>query len=69
MVIEIAVKKRFLLKDDASTKVFSRLTSMEVFIGVKVYRNTFRAIWGKRRAVGHGMHIQQQTEFWVSFWD
>jgi len=64
MVIEIAVKNDSWprLKDDASTKAFSRLTSIEVFIGVKVYRNTFRAVWGKRRAVGHGMHTQQQTE-------
>ena len=64
MVVEIAVENESWrrLKDDARTKAFSRLTSIQVFVGVKVYKNTFRAIWGKRRAVGHGMHIQQQTE-------
>jgi hypothetical protein len=44
--------------NDARTKEFSRQTSIQVFVGVKVYKNTFRAIWGKRRAMGHGMHIQ-----------
>src|SRR5947209_5657495 len=64
MVVDIAVENESWrrLKDGARTKAFSRLTSIQVFVGVKVYKNTFRAIWGKRRAVGHGMHIQQQTE-------
>src|SRR5436305_7224755 len=64
MVVDIAVENESWrrLKDGARAKAFSRLTSIQVFVGVKVYKNTFRAIWGKRRAVGHGMHIQQQTE-------
>jgi hypothetical protein len=64
MVIEVAVGNESWrkLKDDARTKAFSRMTSIQVYVGVKVFKNTFRAIWGKRRAVGHGIHIEGQTD-------
>ena len=64
MVVEVAVENESWrrLKADARRKTFSRLTSIQVFVGVKVFKKSFRAIWGQRRPVGHGMHIQQQTD-------
>lgn len=51
------------LKDDARNKAFSRLTSIQVVIGVKIYAHHFRAFWAHRRAnPNHGMSIQQTTE-------
>jgi cobalamin biosynthesis protein CobD/CbiB len=50
-------------KDDARNKVFSRLTSIQVVIGVKIYAHHFRAFWAHRRTnPNHGMSIQQTTE-------
>jgi hypothetical protein len=50
------------LKDDARNKAFSRLTSIQVFVGVKIYAHHFRAFWAHRRTnPNYGMYIQQTT--------
>jgi hypothetical protein len=48
---------------DARTKTFSANTSIQVWVGCKLYRSdrTFRCVWGKRRASGSNMRIMRTT--------
>jgi hypothetical protein len=46
---------------DARTKVFSANTSIQVYIGLKIYRSHMKAVWEKRAARGHGMKIMRTT--------
>ena len=46
---------RFL--EDARTQVFSVNTTIQVWIGLKIYAHRLRGIWGYRSDAGHGMTI------------
>jgi hypothetical protein len=48
---------------DARTKTFAITTSIQVWIGCKIYKSsrTFRCIWAKRRLVGHNMKVMKTT--------
>jgi len=51
------------MKDDARTKAFSILTSIQVVICVKISKGHFQAFWGKRHPTRPGgMLIQQRTD-------
>jgi len=49
------------LLQDARTKAFSVNTSIQVWIGLKIYTHRLRGIWGYRRNVGQGMRIGGQV--------
>jgi hypothetical protein len=49
------------LKNDARSKAFSAQTSIQVFVGVKIYSKHFRVFWAKRSPVGFGMRIQRTS--------
>lgn len=51
------------LISDARNKTFARTTSVQVWIGIKVYQSSreMRAIWGKRCMKGHDMRIMKVT--------
>jgi hypothetical protein len=36
-------------------KAFSRNTSIQLFVGIKIYAKCMKLFWAKRAAVGHGM--------------
>lgn len=67
-VIEIAVSNedRYRLLTDAETKYFHINTSICVWLGIKVrLKNSgddFWMGWGRRRAIGYGLRLEQQTE-------
>lgn len=48
---------------DARTKSFSPTTSIQVWIGCKLYKQnrTFRCVWGRRRAIGYDMRIMRKS--------
>jgi hypothetical protein len=47
----------------ARNKTFGRTTSVQVWVGIKVYQSSqeMRAIWGKRRVKGYDMRITKVT--------
>ena len=45
------------LLQDARTKTFSVNTTIQVWIGLKIYAHRLRGIWGYRSNAGHGMTI------------
>jgi len=49
------------LKNDARMKAFSAQTSIQVFVGIKIYSQHFRVFWARRSPVGHGMRIQRTS--------
>ena len=51
------------LISDARNKTFARTTSVQVWVGIKVYQSPreMRAIWGKRRVKGYDMRIMKVT--------
>lgn len=49
------------LQNEARTKAFSAQTSIQVFIGVKIYSAHFKVFWAKRSPVGFGMRIQRSS--------
>lgn len=67
-VIEIAISNedRDRLLTDAETKHFHVNTSIFVWLGIKVrLRNSgddFWMGWGRRRAIGYGLKLEEQTE-------
>jgi hypothetical protein len=46
---------------DARTVAFSVNTTIQVWIGLKIYANRLRGIWGYRSDSGHGMTIGGQV--------
>ena len=46
---------------DARTKTFSRDTTIQVWVGLKIFPEHLRAVWGKRGARGHGMKMMRVT--------
>lgn len=64
VVLEIAHKNEpwNRLKQDASNKAFSTMTSIQVAIGVKIYKQHIRCFWGNRRANGSNITIREQTQ-------
>jgi hypothetical protein len=50
------------LKRDARRKAFSLRTSIQVVVGIKLYKRHFQVFWGGRAAAGHGMKIVKQTQ-------
>jgi len=49
------------LVNDARRKAFARQTSIQVAIGIKIFRRDFRCFWAKRHRNGAGMTIVQRT--------
>ena len=51
------------LLSDARNKTFARSTSVQVWVGIKIYQSSreMRAIWGKRRVKGYDMRIMKVT--------
>jgi len=49
------------LKRDARTKAFTRMTSIQILVGIKIFTSHFRAFWARRSATGTGMNIQETT--------
>ena len=49
------------LLHDAGTKTFSVNTTIQVWIGLKIYSNRLQGIWGYHRNNGHGMQIGGQV--------
>lgn len=49
------------LINDARSKAFSPNTTIQVYVGLKVYTNHMRAVWGKRGIRGHGMKVMRVT--------
>jgi hypothetical protein len=62
-VIEVAHKHEpwEQLRADARYKAFSRQTSIQIFVGVKIYTKHMKLFWAKRAAVGHGMKIMRTS--------
>src|SRR5579859_1778135 len=46
---------------DAGRKAFSINTTIQIWIGIKIYPHHLRAIWGRRKNAGHGMTIGEQV--------
>ena len=69
-VFECAVtdENRDRLLDDAEAKHFHVNTSIQVWLGLKVrlgqvqHRETFWIGWGKRRSIGYGLKLEEQSE-------
>jgi hypothetical protein len=51
-----------ILLRDAREKAFSAQSSVQVVIGVKLFKKEFKAFWAKRHAQGRGMKIMRMTE-------
>jgi hypothetical protein len=51
------------LMNDARTKTFAATTSIQLWIGCKIYKSdrSFRCVWGKRRVQGHNMRIMRTS--------
>ena len=49
------------LKNDARTKAFSAQTSIQVFVGIKIYSQHFKAFWARRSPTGVGMNIERAS--------
>jgi hypothetical protein len=49
------------LKDEARERAFAAMTSIQVFVGVKIYTSDFQAFWARRSPTGVGMNIVQST--------
>jgi hypothetical protein len=52
-----------ILIEHARTRAFSPTTSIQVWIGCKLYKTdrSYRCIWGKRRTAGHNMRIMKTS--------
>src|SRR5579859_3363303 len=50
------------LMQDGQEKAFSRTTSVQVLVAVKLYKKHMRAFWGRRRQGGTGMDIIRTTD-------
>lgn len=63
VVLEVAhkIESWRRLKDDARKKAFSRMTSIQVVIGIKIYERHIRCFWGSRGANGTDMVFREQT--------
>lgn len=69
-MFEVAVTNETLEKllDDADQKHFSSITSISVWCGIKVKLSsrrgdeTFWCGWGRRKAIGYGLKLEEQTE-------
>jgi hypothetical protein len=46
---------------NARTKAFARTTSIQVYVGLKVYSKHMRAMWGRRTDIGRGMRMERLT--------
>ena len=69
LVLEVAVSNedRQRLINDACTKYLTETTSVKVWVGIKVDktvigREVFWAGWGRRKLVGKGLKLEEQTE-------
>jgi len=64
MVIEVAYRNESWrrLVDDARRRAFAAQTSIQIVLGIKIYKHHFRCFWGRRSARGYGMNIIQQTD-------
>jgi hypothetical protein len=65
VVFEIAHKHEawHLLLRDAREKAFSNSTSVQIFVGVKLFKNAFKVFWARRdNRRGRGMKIMRMTE-------
>lgn len=49
------------LKDEARERAFGAMTSIQVFVGVKIYTSAFQAFWARRSPTAVGMNIMQST--------
>jgi hypothetical protein len=49
------------LLQDARTKAFSGNTTIQVWVGLKIYAHRLQGTWGYRSKVGHGMTIGGQV--------
>jgi hypothetical protein len=51
------------LLSDARNKTFARTTSVQVWVGIKIYQPSreMRAVWGKRRAKGYDTRMMKVT--------
>jgi hypothetical protein len=64
-VVEVAHRneKWEQLLADAGLKAFSRMTSIQVVVGVKIYSRHFRCFWARRRLVpNYGMIIEGRSD-------
>lgn len=63
VVIEVAHKHESWqrLFTDGQEKAFSRNTSVQILIGIKIYTSNIRAFWGKRKLTGRGMDVMRVT--------
>jgi len=52
----------YILIRDAKERAFSRRTSVQLGVGIKLFKNEFKAFWGKRGRRGRGMQIVRMTE-------
>jgi hypothetical protein len=68
MVVEIAYQNESLerLLQDAEEKHLSPDTNVNVWLGIKVNKNVtgfqFWSGWGRRKLIGHGLRLVEQTE-------
>jgi len=49
------------LINDVRSKAFSLNTTIQVYVGLKIYTNHIRAVWGKRGTRGQGMKVMHVT--------
>jgi hypothetical protein len=49
------------LKDEARERAFSAMTSIRVFVGIKIYTASYQAFWARRSPTGVGMNIVEST--------
>jgi len=51
-----------LLPRDAREKAFLRGTSVQLVVGVKLFKHEFKVVWAKRARGGRGMKVMRITE-------
>lgn len=51
-----------ILLRDAHEKAFSPRTSVQVVVGIKFFKNEFKAFWAKLHVRGKGMKVMRMTE-------
>ena len=51
-----------LLLQDAREKAFSRQTSVQLVVGIKLFKHEFKVFWARRGRRGHGMKVMRMTE-------
>jgi hypothetical protein len=49
------------LVDDARRKCFHSVTSIRIFVGIKIWGNYFQCFWARRSRRGRGMRMAQRT--------